>query len=171
MLRKRLKPVLPTAHDLDSLANASISDTLAPLENLQGQSVTLLPQIAFLEIRGQSGNSYVSLIRNNAHLNITSMFGEKKSRVPQEDTLTVVPGFLGTYPNVFLTVNDSDLEQFVGLLSTMRNEDDYSSLLDNYGVRRTSAEFWKQGDAFHAAYQQDAPVEYGLFDFSRLENR
>jgi len=30
---------------------------------------------------------------------------------------------------------------------------------------------WKQSDAFHAAYQQDAPVEYGLFDFSRLENR
>jgi hypothetical protein len=83
----------------------------------------------------------------------------------------VVPGFLGTYPNVFLTVNESDLEQFVGLVSTLRNEDDYSSLLDSYGVRRTSAEFWKQSDVFHAAYQQDAPVEYGLFDFSRLENR
>ncbi len=171
LLRERLRPVLPTTHDLDSLANASISDTLAPLENLKGQSVTLLPQIAFVEIRGQSDNSYVSLVRNNAHLNITSMFGEKKSRAPQEDTLTVVPGFLGTYPNVFLTVNESDLEQFVGLVSTMRSEDDYSSLLDNFGVRRTSAEFWKQGDAFHAAYQQDAPVEYGLFDFSRLENR
>ena len=171
LLRKRLRPVLPTTHDLDSLANASISDTLAPLENLKGQSVTLLPQIAFVEIRGQSGNSYFSLVHNNAHLNITSMFGEKKSRAPEEDTLTVVPGFLGTYPNVFLTVNESDLEQFVGLLSTMRNEDDYSSLLDRYGARRTSSEFWQQSDAFHAAYQQDAPVEYGLFDFSRLENR
>jgi len=53
----------------------------------------------------------------------------------------------------------------------MRNEDDYSSLLDKYGVRRTSPEFWKLSDAFHAAYQRDAPVEYGLFDYSRLENR
>jgi hypothetical protein len=170
-LKERLKPVLPTTHDLDSLDNASISETLAPLENLKGQSLTLLPQIAFVEIRGQSGNSYVSLVRNNAHLNITSMFGEKKFRVPEEDTLTVVPGFLGTYPNVFLTVDVSDLEPFVSLLSTMRSEDDYSSLLDIYGVRRTSAEFWQQSDAFHAAYQQDAPVEYGLFDYSRLENR
>jgi hypothetical protein len=53
----------------------------------------------------------------------------------------------------------------------MRNEDDYSSLLDNYGVRRTSSVFWQQSDAFHAAYQRDEPVEYGLFDYSRLENR
>ncbi len=45
--------------------------------------------------------------------------------------LTVVPGFLGTYPNVFLTVNES-----------------------------------AAGEA-----SIDAPVEYGLFDFSRLENR
>jgi hypothetical protein len=99
------------------------------------------------------------------------LFGEKKFRAPEEDTLTVVPGFLGTYPNVFLVVNESDLGRFASLISTMRDEDDYSSLLDKYGVRRTSPEFWQQSDAFHAAYQQDAPVEYGLFDYSRLENR
>lgn len=170
-LRERLKPVLPTDHEVNSLANTFISETLGPLEELRGKSVTLMPQVAFVEIRGHSGNSFVSLIRNNAHLNITSMFGEKKFRAPQEDTLTVVPGFLGTYPNVFLTVKESDLGRFVSLISTMRNEEDYSNLLDNYGVRRTSPEFWQQSDVFHAAYQQDAPVEFGLFDYSRLENR
>ena len=171
MLQERLKPVLPTVHELDSLDNAVISKTLGALENLRGQSVTLMPQVAFVEIRGDTGSSYVSLIRNNAHLNITSLFGEKKYRAPEEDTMTVIPGFLGTYPNVFLVVNESDLDRFVSLISTMRNEDEYSRLLDRYGVRRTSPEFWQQSDAFHAAYQRDAPVEYGLFDYSRLENR
>jgi hypothetical protein len=170
-LQERLKPVLPTKHELNSLASASIGETLAPLENLRGDSVMLLPQIAFVEIRGHSGNSYVTLVRNNAHLNITSLFGEKKFRAPEEDTVTVVPGFLGTYPNVFLAVNESDLERFVNQISTMRNEGDYSNLLDIYGVRRTSLEFWQQSDAFHTAYQQDEPVEFGLFDYSRLENR
>ena len=170
-LQERLKPVLPTDHELNSLANTVISETLGPLEELSGNSLAQMPQVAFVEIRGHSGNSYVSLIRNNAHLNITSMFGEKKFRAPQEDTLSVVPGFLGTYPNVFLTAKESDLGRFVSLISTMRNEEDYSNFLDNYGVRRTSPEFWQQSDAFHAAYQQDAPVEFGLFDYSRLENR
>jgi len=171
LLQERLKPVLPTDHELGSLDNTVISETLGALENLRGQSVTLMPQVAFVEIRGDKGSSYVSLIRNNAHLNITSLFGEKKFRAPEEDTMTVIPGFLGTYPNVFLVVNESDLDRFVSLISTMRNEDEYSSLLDKYGVRRTSPEFWQQSDAFHAAYQRDAPVEYGLFDYSRLENR
>ena len=171
LLQERLKPVLPTDHELGSLDNTVISETLGTLENLRGQSVMLMPQVAFVEIRGDTGSSYVSLIRNNAHLNITSLFGEKKFRAPEEDTLTVIPGFLGTYPNVFLVVNESDLDRFVSLISTMRNEDEYSSLLDRFGVRRTSPEFWQQSDAFHAAYQRDAPVEYGLFDYSRLENR
>ena len=57
------------------------------------------------------------------------------------------------------------------MTSTMRTEGDYARLLDTYGVRRTSPNFWRQSDAFHAAYEQDAPVEYGLFDYNRLENR
>jgi hypothetical protein len=53
----------------------------------------------------------------------------------------------------------------------MRTESDYAQLLDDFGVRRTSPAFWQQSDAFHAAFEQDAPVAYGLFDFGRLENR
>jgi len=171
MLRKRLEPVLPTTHDLDAIGNPAISDALAPLEDLEGQAVTLMPQTVFIEIAGTSGNSYVTLVRNNAHLNITSLFGEKKFRIPEEDTLSVIPGFLGAYPNTFLIVNEFDLERFVAMITTQRTEGDYARLLDNYGVRRTSPTFWGQSDAFHSAYEQDAPVEYGLFDFNRLENR
>jgi hypothetical protein len=99
------------------------------------------------------------------------MFGEKKSRVPEEDTVSVIPGFLGAYPNAFLVVKEADLGHFADTLSLMRTEDDYAQLLDNYGVRRTSPKFWQQSDAFHAAFEQIAPVEYGLFDYHRLENR
>jgi hypothetical protein len=99
------------------------------------------------------------------------MFGEKKFRAPDEDNVSVVPGFLGAYPNAFLVVNEADLGTFADTISSMSTEDDYTQLLDDYGVRRTSPRFWQQSDVFHAAYEQDAPVEYGLFDFDRLENR
>jgi hypothetical protein len=170
-LRERLRPVLPKQHDLSGIGNPAISDTLAPLEELMGQAVTLMPQTVFVDIAGQAGNSYVTLVRNNAHLNITSLFGEKKFRIPEEDTMSVIPGFLGAYPNAFLVVNETDLGRFVDTVSAMRTEADYTELLDTYGVRRTNPNFWRQSDAFHAAYQKDAPIEYGLFDYSRLENR
>jgi len=170
-LQERLRGVLPTQHDLAAIGNPAISDALAPLEDLMGKAVTLMPQTAFVQISGASDNRYVTLVRNNAHLNITSLFGEKKFRMPEEDTLSVIPGFLGAYPNVFLVVDEMELERFVDSVSAMRDEDDYSRLLDDYGVRRTSPKFWQQADAFHAAYKKDAPIEYGLFDFGRLENR
>jgi hypothetical protein len=99
------------------------------------------------------------------------MFGEKKSRVPEEDTVSVIPGFLGSYPNAFLVVNEADLGAFADRIASMRTEDDYTKLLDDCGVRRTNPNFWQQSDAFHAAFEQTAPVEYGLFDYHRLENR
>ena len=57
------------------------------------------------------------------------------------------------------------------IISSMRSESDYAQLLDEFGVRRTSPAFWQQSDAFHAAFEQNAPVAYGLFDYGRLENR
>jgi hypothetical protein len=48
---------------------------------------------------------------------------------------------------------------------------DYTQLIDTYGVRRMNPNFWQQGDTFHAASEQMAPVEYGVFDYNRLENR
>jgi hypothetical protein len=110
-------------------------------------------------------------LRNNAHLNITSLLGEQKRRVPEEDKLSVIPGFIGAYPNAFLVVNEADLENFADIISSMRTEEDYTALLDEFGVRRTSPIFWQQSDAFHAAFEQNAPVAYGLFDYGRLENR
>ena len=171
LLQERLQPVLPTQHDLGAIGSPAISDTLAPLEDLVGNAVTLMPQTVFVEISGESGNRYVTFVRNNAHLNITSLFGEKKFRIPEEDSMSVIPGFLGAYPNAFLVVKEVDLGLFADAVSSMRTEDDYTQLLDNYGVRRTSANFWQQSDAFHAAFEQIAPVEYGLFDYNRLENR
>jgi hypothetical protein len=171
LLRERLRPVLPSTHDLEAIVRPDIAAALAPLEELEGRPVTLMPETVFVEIASQPGKTYVTLVRNDAHLNITSLLDEKKYRAPQEDTMSVVPGFLGSYPNAFLVVDETDLEKMVSAISAMRAEEDYERLLDAYGVRRTNPNFWKHSDAFHAAYKQEAPVEYGLFDLSRLENR
>jgi hypothetical protein len=171
LLKERLKPVLPTRHHLDAIGDQAISATLGRLEVLEGEAVTLLPQTTFVEISGESGKHYVTLIRNNAHLNITSMFGEQKVRAPEEDTVSVVNGFLGSYPNALLVVKAADLEDLVGSIASLRSEGDYRKLLDTYGVRRTSPDFWQHSDRFHAAFERAAPVEYGIFDYGRLENR
>jgi len=170
-LKSRLAPVLSSTHDLSAIAEREIATQLNKLQELVGRSVTLMPQVVFVRLAGKSGDRYVTLVRNNAHTNMTALFGEKKFRIPEEDTLTVVPGFLGAHPNALYVVQAYDIERFVDMVSSLRTEGDYARLLDNYGIRRTSPEFWSQSDAFMAAYQKDAPIEYGLFDYNRLENR
>jgi len=85
--------------------------------------------------------------------------------------LSVIPGFIGAYPNAFFSVPAKDLEHFASSIASMRTEADYTKLLDNYGVRRTNPTFWQQSDAFHAAFEKNAPIAYGIFDYGRLENR
>jgi hypothetical protein len=171
MLRARLDPVLPTVRDLSSIGDAAISEALAPIEDLGGASVSQLPQTVFVEIHDTDTSRWVTILRNNAHLNITSMFKEYKNRAPDEDTVTVVNGLLGSYPNALWRVEASRLPQFVAALASIGNAADYERFVDEYGVRRTDPVFWNHSDALHAALRREAPVESGVLDFGRLENR
>ena len=171
LLKKRLGKVLSQQYDLESIVDTGIRDSLSGLEDLSGIPATLMPQVAFVEIKQQSGGTNVTLLSDHARLNITSLFGENRSRVPDEDRITVVPGFLGAYPNAFFVVGEDALGNFVEMIASLQSEEDYAVLLDIYGVRRTSQEFWAQSDLVHNAFRSAMPVESGLFDFNRYENR
>ncbi len=170
-LGKRLGKVLPSRHTMAAIPESRIRDELDRLHRVTGAPATLMPQTAFVRIRAAAGDRYVTLMQDSAHLNITSMFGERKERAPEEDTLSVIPGFIGSYPNAFYVVDESDLEAFIDAITQLRSEDDYSGLLDAYGIRRTDPEFWTNSDTFHLAYRQLYPLESGMLDFNRLENR
>jgi hypothetical protein len=170
-LKQKLKAVLPSRHTMSAISDIRIRNHLAPLSRLVGTPAYLMPEAAFVRITAASGDQYVTLLSNSAHLNITSMLGEKKERVPDEDTLDVIPGFIGSYPNTFFVVDEADLKDFVNNISSLQTEQDYSQLLDAYGIRRTNPEFWSNSDIFHLAYGQQYPLTSGILDYGRLENR
>ena len=171
LLGQRLEATLPTRHRMISIANSRIRAELDRLNHLVGIPTTLMPEIAFVRIPAAAGDQYLTLVHNSAHLNITSMLGERKQRVPAEDTLSVIPGFIGSYPNIFFVVSESDVTAFVNAVSDLQTEDDYARLLDAYGIRRTNPEFWSNSDTFHLAYRRQYPLESGVLDYNRLENR
>ena len=112
-----------------------------------------------------------TLIRNDGHTNIASPFGEKKRRLPQEDTLTVASGFIGTYPNAFYVVPRARIDEFVAQVSTLATAADYAALQRGFGVRRTDTDFWPTSDKLVELYRQGWPIEAGLLDLARYENR
>lgn len=143
------------------------------LQTMQGPPFSLMPQVSFVQVMGTSSDkhSYYTIVHNDAFLNNAQMFHETKRRVPEEDYLTVVKGFIGSYPNAFFQVPESQLESFVTAISAMRDETDYATLVSVYGVRRNQASFWPLSDELYEHYLETYPREAGLFDVNRYENR
>ncbi len=144
---------------------------LAALEEFQGEKTTLLPQMTLLRVNGAEQPRYVSILRNDAHLNMSSVFNEEKQLIPAENTVTVLPGIRGFYPNALMQVQEEELNAFTAAVLSLEDEEDYSRLLDDYGIRRSDPQFWALSDELHEQWQAADPTGFGYLDYSRLENR
>lgn len=114
---------------------------------------------------------YFSLLRNTGHSNVTHLMDEKKALLPEENTLTVVPGFIGAYPNALYVVPRAQLSDFTVAVQALSSEGDYRTLVDRFGIRRTNPEFWTYSDAMQDAYAHWSTGGAAILDYNRFENR
>ena len=142
------------------------------LASLKGIGLTPLPEYSLLRVNMDNGKHRVfSVVRNLSHSNVSSLFSESKRYIREEQSLTIFEGVLGDYPNGFYDVDDSKIVDFVDQFMAIRKPRHYAQLLDNYGVRRTSNNFWSFSDWIHTHYKKSDPIAAGLLDYNRLENR
>jgi len=156
----------PGATVLEARAEA----VLQTLAAKRGPWVAQLPEVTRLRVRqGERAISY-TMVHNRAHTNVAYMFDEKERLVPSDDTLTIVRGYLGSYPNFAFDVEASDLEKFRDALTDVDSADDLERLASRFGVRRTSPAFWSTMDWMTADFAKRQPTAAGLFDLGRYEN-
>ena len=153
---------------------ASVEQALSRIAKVRGRQLQVLPDATFLRVRrgvGSQDDLAYTLVLNKDYSNLTSMLENEDARNPDNDTLTVVPGFAASYPNLFLTVDAVDIEAFADRFLAVRNRDDYERFVALYGLRRTNTDFWDEADWFQADYRRRQPVEAGIFDLNRYRNR
>jgi hypothetical protein len=178
-LRQRLAPVLLRRFDInvDTEPDPAVRAALRQLAAVRGPALQWMPEMTMLRIDtgsqpdGGSGARYVSLLRNTSHLNVSTLFREAAMLSPNEFTLTVAPGFVGAYPNALMHASAAQLPDLVKGIASLSSEGDFRALTDRFGIRRTNDNFWAASDAMMAAYRSWSPMEAGLLDWSRLENR
>lgn len=173
MLAARLAPVRTDRFEVaEPRVPKEMVDSLRTLGALEGAALRWLPQMAFLHVPdAPAGAQVFTILRNDGHTNIASPFGERDRRVPEEDTLTVVNGFIGAHPNAFYVVPRARLSEWVTQVAALRSEADYAALQLGFGVRRTDADFWATNDRLVEIYRDEWPVEAGILDLNRYENR
>ena len=172
LLKARMGSSLSTKFELDSSLNHATHAALVDFGRLQGPFLQWLPQNVFIQLVSKDSKpKWFSLINNSAHKNVAEIFFEDSRRLPDEDTLTLVQGFIGSYPNSFWRVREQELPALIQQIQTLKGEKDYSALLDNFGIRRTNIGFWQVSDAAHSAMEDQDRIKFGIFDYNRLENR
>jgi hypothetical protein len=161
-LRQRLARVLETDYDLSGGAADPVTrESLEALAALRGRMLAWLPEVAFLSVTETPGadirdDHVYTLIHDTGFSNISSLLNQEAHRLPDEDGVTVTRGFVGDYPNAFFRVERSSLPGFVAGIRGLTGEQDYRKLVERFGVRRTSPDFWRHSDQLHRAYQASA---------------
>jgi fatty acid cis/trans isomerase CTI len=164
MLRARVSPVLARRYELPPGER-----TLARLAALRGRAALWLPEASFLTVLEGHARSDFSILRESAHTNVAHLFGESARRVEEEDALSVVPGFLGSYPNALFEVDRMDLDAFVDAVGRLDSAAAYRALRLRYGMLRTSPGFWNFSDRINEANHTRGPIDSGLLDYNHLE--
>jgi hypothetical protein len=172
-IKQRLAPVLSHQFDIHQPQKTMrTSSILAKINRVNGQAASLLPEISYITLIDNLGGKEVfTLLKNTGHSNISSLLAEDDNLLPEEDYLTLVSGIVGSYPSALFRVNEFRLQQFVEQLTTMEDEEDYEKLADSFAIRRTDDSFWRHSDELHHWFNNHQPLQAGLLDYNRLENR
>lgn len=171
-IRAYLSQSLEEQKNMHSFSDKGVRESLFKLAQFSGKNTNVLPEVTFIDIHGGAQHSdLATIIRNNAHLNMTALLSEKKTLIPQENTVAVTRGLVGSYPNALMRVPREQLPVFVEQMLALETEQDYRELMEQYGIRRTSTEFWSFSDHLHQHQRKKEGTEFGLFDYNRLENR
>ena len=171
LARDRSVPVKTDPLNRDDVDRAQLAPELAALTALSSKRapwVRHLPDLALLRIGNRDRG--VAIVHNKAHTNVAYLFAESLRREPEKDTVTLVDGPLGSYPNFFLTVDEAHLPDFIADLQAVSDKDDWLQFVATYGIRRSSPAFWRTADFFQDVVARQPPNSKGLLDLDRYKD-
>ncbi|WP_419662855.1 fatty acid cis/trans isomerase [Desulfosarcina variabilis] len=138
--------------------------------NIHGLQVQALPDVTFVHVdTGKDSEDLAyTIIRNKALSNNSMLFREDRRRVPENDTLTVVKGHVGSYPNAFSRIFIDEIEDCIERYLKIKDALDYYNFAKRYGTQRNSPIFWQESDWHYRKFGNERPVEAGVFDMYRF---
>ncbi len=117
-------------------------------------------------------NSDIDLFSINHHKqlkNIAWLFNEESRRAPEEDSLSILNGISGSYPNLFFSVPSSKLKKFVTDAKEINTQQKWNAFLMHYAVLKNNPLFWKYYDAIQKKLDQSEVYQSGVLDLTRYE--
>jgi len=166
-MRQKLYGAAAPGYRYEPFFSPEVVKALQQMEQSRGAHNAFLPEVSFIHVLGDRQNRPLTLLRNSGYSNIAQIFREQERRLPEEDSVTLVSGFIGAYPNYFFEVHIKQLPLFAADIQAMQNKNDFAILQDRYGVRRNKPWFWRVSDSLHGMHLAEDSMRSGLFDYNR----
>ena len=123
---------------------------------------------AFVRIVLPNNKSHVfTIVINRWHDNVSSLFNDEVTTNPEKDTMDFIEGPVGSYPNVFVVVEHSDLIEFFDVLKNYDGSSYYNQKIEKYFMSRSNPKFWETFDWFQNYFNKKEPLQSGLYDLNR----
>jgi hypothetical protein len=114
------------------------------------------------------GRQRYTVARNRSHASVEYAFSEGVELEPAEDTLQIVSGIASSRPNLFLVVNEGDVDPFVEAWKALKPGDgSWSAFVARWGMRRSDPRFWSTFDFFMGTSRALDPIGAAVLDLSR----
>lgn len=139
-------------------------------------AIKWLPEVSFVRINldenseglasGEKFQVY-TLLRNRRHSSVAFLLGESLRYQEDLDSLTILPEPVGSYPNLILQLNQSQLHEFVTSFESVDSDRSFDRFVERWGVGRMSPQFWQVFHSFRDYMLLTNPLEAGVYDMNR----
>jgi len=143
-----------------SLKDLTLMDSLKNYKEFSSTNFNLI----YIRFNLKDEDLIYSVVINRWHDNVAFMFDEKERLNKNKDTINIIEGFVGSYPNYFVVVNEEDISSFFNMLKNYTNNEED---LKKFFIRRDDPRFWGTYDWFQKRFNEENPIEAGLFDLNR----
>ena len=128
--------------------------------------------LAYIRIKMNSGESLTyTLVINRWHKNVALLFDEESRLDPTKDRINFIKGFIGSYPNFFVEVEQNDLNDFFNLIQNYKDTPSDNLKVGKYVINRANPNFWEIFDWFDNEFKKQDSLQYGLFDLNRYYSK
>lgn len=151
-----------------------IADQLKQIASIKAREKAFpvfFPDLSFVAVHSAQGKSRAyTFVHHREHYSLAFITNEDARRDPKSDSLSIFQGYVGSFPNLFFSVNETDLSAFVNEILKIQTQEDYDQLKNKWGISRTNPDFWKFSDWFYYDSKKMNPIDAGLFDLTRYDN-
>ncbi|UTJ06435.1 fatty acid cis/trans isomerase [Arcobacter roscoffensis] len=119
--------------------------------------------LAYIRFKMKEKDLVYTAVINRWHDSVAFLFNEESRLDVKKDKINFIEGFIGSYPNYFVVVEEDDIKEFFDLLKGKVDE----SKLSKFFINRNHKDFWQIYDWFQNEFYKTNGIKAGLFDLNR----